>query len=170
MLAIAAGAWWKTSHADPGPDPLDPDPNLGVATFGAAPEPVLPVPAKAPASSEASLPVPASSTPAAEPLAEAGAADAQPSATGLPPAGGGDPKEPQSAANEPLSPQAAPLKHVVRSGETLYRIVLRAYGSAPAELVEAVAKANGLRDAGAISEGQTLTLPSLAGWPAPKRP
>lgn len=176
MLAVAAGVWWKTTRADDSAlDPLAPDPSLGAVTFGAQPESKPPAPAKQPAATPANLPAKeaAPPQPAAAPLGEAGPADATAPGSGRLPAGGGDPREPQTPANErpkPAEPPPAPLQHVVKDGENLYRIVLKAYGTAPEALVDAVARANGLRDAGTISPGQTLTLPSLAGWPPPKRP
>lgn len=174
MLTVAAGVWWKTARvSEPAPDALANDPNLGAATFGVLPERPAPLPTKEPRATPASLeretPEPA---PAGAPLGAASAADAVAPGSALKPAGGGDPPEPQSAANEKPAPPAAAgaVTHAVRSGETFYRIVLRAYGTAPPELIDAVAKANGLRDPSQIREGQQLKLPSLAGWPAPKRP
>jgi nucleoid-associated protein YgaU len=161
MLAIAAGVWWKTTRADAG-DPegaLQTDPNWGVATFGAAPEtpPAQPAVAAQPAAAKENLAVPA----------EAVLRNPHEKATQ------GDPKEPPLAANEikPAAPAlaaATDLRYTVKSGETLYRIVMRAYGTAPAELIAEVAKANGLKDPGALKAGQKLKLPSIAGWPAPK--
>lgn len=169
MLAVGAGVWWKTAHAEaPAPGALDADPNLGVAIFGAAPA-VAPPPKPTPEAVPASFQSPAASAavPPQETLAAAGAADAVASGSGKPPAGGGDPKEPQTAANEKPAADATTATATVQKGDTLYRIVLRAYGTAPKELVDAVARANGLEDAGAISPGQKIRLPSLAGWPAP---
>jgi nucleoid-associated protein YgaU len=173
MLAVAAGIWWKTTRdSGDAPNALDPDPNLGAATFGLLPEPAAPAPMKESAATPASL---TRETPAAgkdaAPLGQASAADAVAPGSKLTPAGGGDPPEPQSAANEkPAAPPAAAARsYVVKSGDTFYRIVSRAYGTAPQELLDAVAKANGLRDPSQIKEGQKLTLPSLAGWPAPKK-
>ena len=185
MLAVAAGIWWKTTRNDaPGPGALDPDPNLGAATFGLREDPASPLPLKEPAATNASLSGKAPTLPqpgSTPPLPKASAADAVAPGSRLTPAGGGDPKEPQAAANEKLAaaaaaaatPPAAPANaaasYVVKEGDTFYRIVLRAYGTAPQELQDAVAKSNGLRNSAQISAGQKLTLPSLAGWPAPKK-
>lgn len=178
MLAVAAGVWWKTTQHDGAvPDALEVDPNLGAATFGVAPARSVKPPVKesnsAPASFSREESQPANAGAA---MPEASAADAVTPGSLLTPAGGGDPKEPQAAANEKLAAAAAaaakpvtPATYAVKDGDTLYRIVLRAYGTAPEELVDAVAKANGLRDPSQISVGQAIKLPSLAGWPTPKK-
>jgi LysM repeat protein len=165
MLAIAGGIWWKTTRADAG-DPngaLQTDPNLGITTFGALPE----SPAAPPASG-AGQPAPAAANASSEKPIPADAVLRNPHER----AAGSDPKEPQTAANEIKIPAAppAPGTHQVRSGETLYRIVLNAYGTAPPELIQEVAKANGLKDPSALKVGQKVKLPSIAGWPAPKAP
>lgn len=172
MLAIAGGVWWKTTQAGAG-DPdgaLLTDPNLGIATFGAQNEAPPPAPggtatpdAAADANAKKNLAVPA----------EAVLRNPHERATT------GDPKEPPTAANEAPPPAAAPptaqapaapkeVAYVVKNGDTLYQIVKRAYGTAATELIADVAKANGLKDAGALKVGQKLKLPSLAGYPAPK--
>ncbi len=170
MLAVAAGVWWKTSREDDPVNALDPDPNLGVTLFGVEPE--APTPTKANTSQTASLEKePAIAAPASSPLGRAGPADAVGAGAQKPPAGGGDPREPQTAANEkqPTVTTPGPTAYTARDGDTLYRIVLRAYGTAPGELVTAVSKANGMSDPSQLRAGQKLTLPSLAGWPAPKK-
>jgi len=172
MLAIAGGIWWKTTRSGAG-DPngaLQTDPNLGVSTFGAQP----------PASSEVNAAAKSAvgiTAPAAADKEKPLPADAV-LKNGHERGTTGDPKEPQTAANEtppavtpPAVSAPAPKEaasHVVKSGETLYRIVLNAYGTAPAELVKEVATANGMKDASALKVGQKLKLPSIAGWPAPK--
>lgn len=166
MLAIAGGIWWKTTRADAG-DPngaLQTDPNLGITTFGVLPE----TPASVPVAN-ASNPQPAPASASKEKALPADAALKNPHER----ATSGDPKEPQTAANEiksaPVIPAApAAAGHLVKSGETLYRIVLNAYGTAPPELIQEVAKANGLKDPTALKVGQKVKLPSIAGWPAPK--
>ncbi|MGH2398566.1 MAG: NlpC/P60 family protein [bacterium] len=55
----------------------------------------------------------------------------------------------------PETVSARPLTHTVRPGENLYRIALR-YGVT----VEAIARANGLRDPERIRAGQVLTIPT----------
>jgi len=64
----------------------------------------------------------------------------------------------------PASPAAAQGStiHVVRPGETLYRIALR-YGTTVNTLVQA----NGLRNANFIWWGQRLVIPGRSGTPAP---
>ena len=59
-----------------------------------------------------------------------------------------------------LALAAAPV-HVVRPGETLYRIA-RTYGVP----LEALAAANGLADVNLIRVGQRLVIPSEPSWPA----
>lgn len=164
MLAIAGGIWWKTTRADEG-DPngaLQTDPNLGITTFGALPEsPAAPA-------AGAGQAAPAAASGVEKPIpADAALRNPHERATG------GDPKEPQTAANEIKVPAAAASAppvgtHQVKSGETLYRIVLNAYGTAAPELIQEVAKANGMKDASALKVGQKVKLPTLAGWPAPK--
>jgi len=176
MLAVAGGVWWKTTRDDSStPGALDADPNLGAATFGVLPPRAGSPPLKESTATNASLTrePPLASSGSTPPLGEASAADAVAPGSSLTPAGGGDPREPQSPANEKPSnvtpPAPAAASYAVKDGDTFYRIVLRAYGTAPQELVDAVARANGLRDPSQISAGQTLTLPSLAGWPPPKK-
>ncbi len=52
-------------------------------------------------------------------------------------------------------------RHVVRKGESLSKICAAFYGTARKDVVEAVARANGLTNSGAIREGQALVLPTL---------
>ncbi|WP_456413304.1 peptidoglycan DD-metalloendopeptidase family protein [Oceanithermus profundus] len=59
-----------------------------------------------------------------------------------------------------LALAAAPV-HVVRPGETLYRIA-RTYGVP----LEALAAANGIEDVNRIRAGQRLVIPSEPSWPA----
>lgn len=160
MLAIAGGVWWKTTRASEG-DPngaLQTDPNLGIATFGAPAEPP-------PAGADAAQAAPASGRGELAVPSEAVLRNPHEKATA------GDPKEPPTAANETKPAPPAPpaeLSYVVQGGDTLYQIVKRAYGSASPELIRDVAKANGMKDPGAIQKGQRLKLPALAGYPAPK--
>ena len=83
--------------------------------------------------------------------------------------GGEEEKTPvdESGSEETEPPLSSELIHIVKDGETLYRIVLNAYGTAPAELVEAVSTANQLQSSGSIDKGQTLKLPVIEGFPAP---
>ena len=59
------------------------------------------------------------------------------------------------------SESSALHRHVVRKGESLSKICAAFYGTARKDVVEAVARANGLTNAGAIREGQDLVLPTL---------
>ncbi len=185
LLAVTAGVWWKTHRSDSAPE----EPTsaaVGVSVFGAASptattdSPAPPRSASAPATPEP--PPEAGGGDPREPQVAAGelaaeeAAAAREAATREAAArldGGG--REVGAAAEAAAtSPTDAPAPNVVRhrvgEGETLYRIVLRAYGSAPQELIDRVARANGLDDPSRIAVGQELILPSIPGWPAPKHP
>jgi len=70
----------------------------------------------------------------------------------------------------PTSPVAKDFVYQVAPGDTLYRIVVRHYGTAPESLVDAVAKANGLSDPSRIAVGDDLKLPTVPGFAAPQRP
>lgn len=61
----------------------------------------------------------------------------------------------------PGSGSSTPSRHVVRKGESLSKICAAFYGTARKDVVDAVARANGLTNAGAIREGQTLVMPTL---------
>ena len=80
-----------------------------------------------------------------------------------PPRDPGGERTPAAAA-----PPARPLTYRVRSGDSLYRIVMRAYGTAPPDLLAAVAIANRMKDPSMLVADQDLTLPVLEHWPAPK--
>ncbi len=95
------------------------------------------------------------------------------------PGPGGEEASPERLADdrqpaEPVAPQREPLDtrvhYTVSQGDTLYGILRRTYGVAKPELVEAVAAANQLDDAGALEIGQRLALPVVPGFPAPELP
>jgi phage tail protein X len=176
MLVLAAAVWWKTRAADdPGqlPPTTTSNPREGVATVG------LPEGART-----TSTPVGGGGGRATE----AGFGSGEPGGTAEAGDGsemgdwissGGD--EPNTRESDPMpppvvdAPAAEPptptaLKHTVAEGENLYRIVLKAYGTAPAALIDAVAAANGLGDPGQLGAGAVIELPELPGYPAPARP
>lgn len=68
--------------------------------------------------------------------------------------------EPARSASPPSNP-AGLRRHVVRKGESLSKICAAFYGTARKDVVDAVARANGLTNSGAIREGQALVLPTL---------
>ncbi len=68
------------------------------------------------------------------------------------------------------SPKPMVLSYTVKDGDTLYRILTNAYGSATPDLIEAIASANELDDPGAISPGDVLKLPEVEGYSKPKLP
>jgi len=161
MLALAGAVWWKTAGAGDGGEPAPvTDPGMGRLTMGidgnAARMRDGAPPAVGGQPQDAGLGGGESAGPE-----QAGGAQ-----------GGGDqttPPRPEPQPQPAPQPEAVPqpLRHVVKSGETMYRIVLNAYGTAPPELVRAVAAANGIDDPSTIDEGQSLTLPDVAGFPAP---
>lgn len=71
---------------------------------------------------------------------------------------------------EPEPTPSPGVTYTVQPGENLYRIVVRAYGTGPSDLVDAVAEANGMADAGSLAVGQKLTLPLISGFPEPQQP
>lgn len=77
------------------------------------------------------------------------------------------PAAPAAAAPAAARPTAGRTR-TVRKGESLYGIVREAYGTANADLVRAVALANGLADPSRLASGQELRLPSVPGYPAPR--
>jgi len=59
--------------------------------------------------------------------------------------------------------------HLVKSGDTLSQICAAAYGTARKDVVEALARANGLSEPEALRIGQQLVLPPLAELRSPPR-
>lgn len=152
MLALASAVWWKTTGGGkPGdvPPTSSEETNEGILTI--APE------------SETD-PSPGSLDGSAS---NASGTSGEPKEASM--TGGEEEKTPvdESGSEETEPPLSSELIHIVKDGETLYRIVLNAYGTAPAELVEAVATANQLQSSGSIDKGQTLKLPVIEGFPAP---
>ncbi|MGB0952273.1 MAG: LysM peptidoglycan-binding domain-containing protein [Planctomycetota bacterium] len=168
MLLLATAVWWKTRPGDAPtnlPATTSENPMRGVMTLGTDKE----VGKQRNQVTDATFPK--SNT----------AKDVRPSD-----AGGDHEGEvmeavapPQPPVQPPLDPTPEPepepvtpvgVTYTVQQGDNLYRIVVRAYGTGPSELVDAVAEANGMRDAGSLSVGQTLTLPLISGFAAPQQP
>lgn len=91
--------------------------------------------------------------------------------------GNSDPTPPQpdpnSGQQEDESEESAPageIRYTVQTGDTLYGILMAAYGQAPPDLVEQIAVANDMDDPGAIRPGDEIKLPKLDGYPDPKNP
>ncbi len=81
----------------------------------------------------------------------------------------------EKASPSPPSPPPAPavrapLQYTVQGGDSLYRIVVRAYGKAPASLIQAIADENHLRDPSQLKVGDVLILPELPDYPTPQKP
>ena len=75
---------------------------------------------------------------------------------------------PPPPADEPVddahleAPPLGDFELEVRPGQTLSGIAHAHYGTAPAELVQALAEYNGLADANALRSGASLRLPELS--------
>lgn len=70
---------------------------------------------------------------------------------------------PKSGAQSPGAGASDTLRHhVVQKGDSLSKICSAAYGSARKDLVEALARANGLSNPEALRIGQQIVLPPLA--------
>jgi nucleoid-associated protein YgaU len=74
------------------------------------------------------------------------------------------------AASPPPKPEPTVLSYTVKDGDTLYRILMNAYGAASPDLIEAIASANEMDDPGAITPGDVLKLPEVEGFSKPKLP
>lgn len=183
MLVLAAAVWWKTRAAD------DPS-NLPPTTSPNSAEGVLTVGMKPAGSKESrnsrlgggKFQEAASHT---EPMrrgkadwSESRGDDVRKSSEGNDDLSGkqgenslasGPASEPAEIP-EPTPPVAQDFLYRVAPGDTLYRIVVRHYGTAPESLVDAVAKANDLSDPSRIAVGEDLKLPTVTGFAAPQRP
>ena len=157
MLLLATAVWWKTRPADSAilPPTSAEDPLRGVITMGVQGDEGL---------AEASFPT-------AEPVLPSDAAGDHEDIT---PAGalGEDPNPlpPLEPSPDPAIETPAPIRYTVQAGDSLYRILMGAYGSAAEELLQAVAAANALDDPSALAIGQILALPRVSGFRAPRLP
>lgn len=162
MLVLAGAVWWKTRPAENinnMPATTSSDSRVGIATVGMAGS----------GPTEANFPT----TPPND-----GGQDHE-----LPPEPGAgqdsappvDPTPPQVDPEPVVIPPKPPvvpaiLQYTVVSGDSLYGIVKRAYGTAPEDLVNTIATANGLADPSALGLGQVLRLPVIEGFTAPQKP
>lgn len=160
MLLLATAVWWKTKPTDE-PTKLPPttqeDPYSGVVTLGTKGKTTL---------AEASFPKP-------KKMPTDGGGDHEGSSQSnnvdaLPPLPEPEPVEPSKP--DPVIQVPTGKTYIIQSGDTLYRILVRAYGSAPEELVDAIAEANAMNDPGALQVGATLKLPIVSGFEPPQQP
>ncbi|MCH2100785.1 MAG: LysM peptidoglycan-binding domain-containing protein [Planctomycetes bacterium] len=90
-----------------------------------------------------------------------------------------------SGANQPSTPpieetpvqskptaeeKVASIRYTVQEGDTLYRILMNAYGKANDTLIDAVAVASNLDDPSRLRPGMELVLPEVPGYDSPKKP
>lgn len=185
MMLLATAVWWKTRPGDAPtnlPATTSEDSMRGVSTLGAKEE----VGTQRNQLAKTNFP----KTPSSNPSKDARPSDAGGDHEGGTPTPSSLPKDPRTVHNlpvdtkppaqppvdpQPVIPQSKPtapvgMSYTVQSGDTLYRIVVRSYGTAPSELVEAVAEANGMRDSASLDVGQKLRLPLISGFPEPQRP
>lgn len=71
------------------------------------------------------------------------------------------PSQPPAPATTPAASEEREFELTVQRGQTLSEICRAHYKTARPSLVEAVAKHNGLKDAGALREGAKLRLPPI---------
>lgn len=72
--------------------------------------------------------------------------------------------DPQRTGSPGITPKSGDglRRYVVADGDSLSKICAAVYGTARKEVVDAVARANGLADPGSIRVGQHLVLPPIA--------
>ena len=179
VLVVLAIAWKISNQVEAGQEP---DKNTGRVTLGVSEE-GADTPAR-PAGGQANEPepptLPAGDTP--------GTSGNDPKPT--PPE---DPEPGSSSSNEPTVPAGAPadeppvqpepasptppaeeeiagIRYTVQEGDTLYRILMNAYGKANDALIDSVAVASDLDDPSRLRPGMELILPAVPGYDAPKKP
>ncbi|MBL7008776.1 MAG: LysM peptidoglycan-binding domain-containing protein [Planctomycetes bacterium] len=161
MALVLVWKFQTGSGVEAAPPPADPSTGrvvVGLAEAGPAlPPPVVSEPVVEPPYQPPSDPGQGGDRRPAGGLASADAAGAD--------AGPAAPVAPPSVPAEP-----ARVHYTVAEGDTLYSILRRTYGVAKPELIDAVAAANRLADAGALEIGQRLALPVVPGFPAPELP
>ena len=162
MLLLATAVWWKTQSADEQsslPPTTQEDPYRGVVTLGTQGKTSL---------AEASFPKTSSTQRSDGDGDHEGWQGSQ-----------NEDAQPNPPSNENRTPPTLPdpvieiptgKSYTIQSGDTLYRILVRAYGSAPEELVDAIAEANAMSDPGALTVGATLQLPIVSGFQPPQQP
>lgn len=78
--------------------------------------------------------------------------------------------EPTIDPTPPAEEEIAGIRYTVKEGDTLYRILMNAYGKANDALIDSVAVASDLDDPGQLRPGMELVLPVIPGYDPPKRP
>ena len=179
VLVVLAIAWKISNQVEAGQEP---DKNTGRVTLGVSEEgsdtPVRPAGGQANESDSPTLP--AGDNP------ETSGNDPQPTPPTDPDLGagsGGDPTPPAGVPAEepPVQPEPADptppakeeiagVRYTVQEGDTLYRILMNAYGKATDALIDSVAVASDLDDPSRLRPGMELVLPVVPGYDPPKKP
>jgi phage tail protein X len=120
----------------------------------------LQVPKSSPASSPTIPPAPAGAALRAG-TAPSPSSSPSPAATAPASRAGAGPLAPAPPAGAAPVALSSASEWIVEPGQSLSRICAARYGTARAEVVEAVARHNGLADAGLVREGQRLRLPPI---------
>jgi LysM domain-containing protein len=178
VLIVLAIAWKISNQVEAG---LEPAENSGVVLLGVSPDESQ-ADANGPAreasegnstttNNELGAGSPATGDPA-DSLALSNSKDAEPKdpaaqSDGSPNSAGTNDDPPGPDPNT-LAGDSAVI-YIVQSNETMYGILMRAYGKASPDLIEAVAAANHMDDPSALNVGQSLRLPVVPGFPAPKK-
>lgn len=179
VLVVLAIAWKISNQVEAGQEP---DKSAGRVTLGVTEEgvdtPALPAPGQTNSPESPTLPADDNSaTPdnAAEPrVPSAPGPGLVPDASQQPSTS--PPVEEQPTQPEPVEPappteeEIVGVRYTVKEGDTLYRILMNAYGKANDALIDAVAVASDLDDPGRLRPGMELTLPVVPGYDAPKNP
>ncbi|MFK5956728.1 MAG: LysM domain-containing protein [Planctomycetota bacterium] len=160
MLLLATAVWWKTkptTETSTLPPTSQEDPYKAVVTLGTRGEANL---------AEASFPK-------ANTQSDGGADHESPVIS--PPSIPHGVMEvtstpPDQPTHDPIIQVPTGKTYTIQSGDTLYRILVRAYGSAPESLVTTIAEANALTDPAALTVGANLLLPIVSGFQPPQQP
>lgn len=176
VLVVLAIAWKISNQVEAGQEP---DKNTGRVTLGVSEEGATP-PVR-PAGGQANQPeppaLPAGDTPEtsgndpelgspADPNPEQGGNEQVPT---TPPAEE-PPVQPDPEPAPPVEEEIAGVRYTVKEGDTLYRILMNAYGKANDALIDSIAVASDLDDPSQLRPGMELVLPVVPGYDAPKKP
>ena len=160
VLIVLAIAWRISNTVDAGQKP---DPNSGIVTLGIEPD----LPRNEGSQNNETTANPSASGNSTPPIdsAESDGAQNQDSPnSGAEPA----PDDLPRSTDPVLQPETPKeIRYTVLEGDTLYQILMDAYGKATPELIETVASANDMHDPGALVLGQTLILPIVEGFETP---
>ncbi len=77
---------------------------------------------------------------------------------------------PEEGADSDANAASKDIRYTVQEGDTLYRILMKAYNKATPDLIEEIAVANNMDDPGAIHPGDELKLPKVEGYQDPIQP